>query len=99
MGSGIRMDFTKPRLSNRLNGLCTESELAGVLDVSDYNSVDISIPFFGANVDDCCSVEKSADKTKVFTTYANTVSLLYRKYMKSGCSEKDLNLHQNKIIF
>lgn len=49
IGSGIWMDFTKPELSDRLNGRFTESPLTWPIEASNYDTVTIVFLFTEAN--------------------------------------------------
>lgn len=97
MGSGFRLEFLRIGLSNRINGLFINSALTGILVASDYDAVESVIPLFGSIVGECCSLDKTADTTKVFTTYFDMTNLLYRKYLNPWWSKDDLNLRQKEF--
>lgn len=59
-------DFTKSGLSNKLNGLLTESGITSRLEAYAYDSANIVFPFIGTIVENFCSLEKKYRHHKCF---------------------------------
>lgn len=66
-----------------------------MLEVSEYDTVNIVFPFIGALVDECCGLLRTAKTLKVFIYYVDMGNLLYRNDLIPGRTEEGLQqLHE-----
>lgn len=60
---GFFVDLRDSGQTYRLKGLFMGTDLAGMLEASDCEAVDIVFPFLGAVVDDCCGLNENCYQT------------------------------------
>lgn len=63
-----------------------------MLEASDHESFDNFLKFYRALVDSFCGYAKSAEVTKTFTTYVDTVNFVFGRVHETCCNYESLAL-------
>lgn len=69
----------------------SETGVKGMLEDSEYDSVDIVSPFTGAIVDEFCGLFETAVATKIFTEYVDVTKRIHEKNFKPRLDKKLAN--------
>lgn len=68
-GYGLELDYFRKERQSPMSDFYTETRIQGILQASDYDSIDNFLPFLGALVDASYGNTKSAKVVKTFTWY------------------------------
>lgn len=90
VGYATRLGFWQLNQKTFLNRFFVETGLTGMLEASDYYSIDIVSPLIGAVVNDSCSPSKAAKATKRFMAYVVVVSSTYRDFLSTVWRDSEL---------
>ena len=74
----LRVDFSKPERSTRLNGFYIEDGIRGMLEAKDFQRLDMVFPFAATFIDRMCCEEKEHPITKICVIYSDLVSKVLR---------------------
>lgn len=67
--SGLRLDFSKEKNGSFITGLFSKHGLIGILEASDFESVDWFPPFSGLMTNRMCPPERNPEVTEFFKSY------------------------------
>lgn len=97
---GLKVDFSKGGASGHEKGLYgAEGNLIGMLEGTDYRSLDIVFPFVGMFVDRCTDEIQTAVSTKLFVLYVEVMqsAMSYDSHMQVTWNEASVIKLEQKI--
>ena len=86
----LRVDYSVSTKSWRYNGIFLEDGLVGLLQAKDFQSLDMVFPIVGGFIDRCCGEVSDCPNTRVFTKYSDVLNFVFRRRLKLGWVEEEL---------
>lgn len=83
----MKVHYSKSESGGRLTGFFNDSGI-GVLEVSEYEVMDMVSPFIGAIADRFCGLD-CGFVTEVFTPYVDVINLMYRRRRRPGWTKNE----------
>lgn len=89
---GVQLNFQKLVPTSQLNELFTETDLAGMLQAFDCDTIETVLPFIGAMVDECCNFLTTAEIMKVFAKCVDSINLTFQRHQDPRWARKEISL-------
>lgn len=86
---GLNIYHSDRESVNKLSGFHTETGLLGMLEATNFNSIDTVSSFSGATANHTCGNGKNAPKTKAFTRYIDNLQTIYKRGLRIGWTEPE----------
>lgn len=89
---GLRIDYSQSDCESSMSYSYAETRIQGLLEASDFDSIEIVLPFVGVLVDAFREKTKSVDVIKAFTRYVDMVNFMFRRRHETCWNEESLGL-------
>ena len=74
----MKVDFSKPEKSNRLNGFYLEDGIRGMLEAKDFQRLEMVFPFAAAFIDRMCDDTEQHPITDICVLYSDVVAQVFQ---------------------